>query len=95
MTLEGIILYDIASAVADASESRDTVTVDLQDGGWLNVKYEKGADVYQEPETGACCVSGAWCNINAIEYENEGYDVEPVDCDIEKLENMVAEYMNN
>ena len=53
MTLEGIILYDIASAVADASESRDTVTVDLQDGGWLNVKYEKGADVYQEPETGA------------------------------------------
>ena len=88
-------MYDIASAVADASESRDTVTVDLQDGGWLNVKYEKGADVYQEPETGAFCVRGAWCNINAIENEHEDFDVEPVECDIEKLENMVAEYMNN
>lgn len=95
MTLEGMILYDIASAVADASESRNTVTVDLQDGGWLNVKYEKGADVYQEPETGYCNVSGAWCNIDAIEYENQDYDIEPVECDIEKLENMVAEYMNN
>ena len=95
MTLEGMILYDIASAVADASESRDTVTVDLQDGGWLNVKYEKGADVYQESETGYWCVSGAWCIIRAIEYENEDYDVETVECDIEKLENMVAEYMNN
>ena len=95
MRLEGIVLNDIASAVADASENIGTVTVDLQNGGWLRVKYEKGADVYQEPETGACCVSGAWCNINAIEYENEDHDAEPVECDIEKLENMVAEYMNN
>ena len=95
MRLDGIILNDIASAVADASENKGTVTVDLQDGGWLRVKYEKGADVYQESETGYWCVSGAWCIIRAIEYENEDYDVETVECDIEKLENMVAEYMNN
>lgn len=95
MTLEGMILYDIASAVADASESKGTTEVELQDGGWILVRFEKGADVYQEPETGYCNVSGAWCNIDAIEYESEDFCKEPVECDIEKLENMVAEYMNN
>ena len=94
MIVAGTRMRNVAEAVAMSDEPKGLVQVDVLDG-YLNVRYEKGADVEVELETGACNVSGAWCNINAIEYENEDYDVEPVECDIEKLENMVAEYMNN
>lgn len=95
MKLDGIILYDIAEAIANSNDERGSVQVDLTDGGWLNVKYEKGAEVDIEQETGACNVSGAWCNIESIEYVGDDFNAEWVDCDTEKVESITAEYMNN
>lgn len=93
--LDGIVLYDIAEAIAGSCEERGTLQVDLTGGGYVEIKYEKGAECDVEPETGCCNVSGAWCNIQKIEVVDDDMDARPVDCDIEKLESLAAEYMNN
>lgn len=88
---------EVAEAIAGSREMKSTVQVDVdeQSYAYFNVKYEKGAEVDVEFETGACNVYGAWCNIYRIELVDDENGNSNVDCDIEKLENMVAEYMNN
>lgn len=88
---------EIAEAIAESSELKGTVQVDVdeQSYAYLNCKYEKGAEVDVECETGACNVYGAWCNIYRIELVDDENGNSNVDCDIEALESKVAEYMNN
>lgn len=89
--------HEIAEAIADSSEMRGTTYVDVgeQSYGYFSIKYEKGADVDVELDTGACNVYGAWCNIRRIELVDDYNDDFNVECDIEALESKVAEYMNN
>lgn len=88
---------EVAEAIADSREMKGTVQVDVdeQSYAYFNVKYEKGAEVEVECETGACNVYGAWCNIYRIELVDDDNENKAVDCDIEALESKVAEYMNN
>lgn len=94
MIVAGARMRNVAEAVAMSHEPKGLVQVDVLDG-YLNVRYEKGADVEVEHETGACNVSGAWCNIVMMEYVDADEYKEKVQCDTEMLENMVSELMNN
>ena len=94
MVLTGKILREVAEAIASSYEHDGMVQVDVK-GGYLQVNYEKGAHCWVEPDTGYCNVSAAWCNVKSIELINEDDEALPVDCDVEKLENMTAEFMNN
>ena len=94
MEVQGKVLREVAEAIASSYEQEGCVQVDIK-GGYLEIKYEKGAHCWVEPETGYCNVSEAWCNVKNIELINEDDETLPVDCDIEKLENTTAEYMNN
>lgn len=88
---------EVAEAIAESEELKGMVQVyvDEQSCAYLNCKYEKGAEVDVEFETGACNVYGAWCNIYRIELVDDENGNGDVDCDIEALESKVAEYMNN
>lgn len=88
---------EVAEAIANSRELKGTVQVDVdeQSYAYINCKYEKGAEVDVELDTGACNVYGAWCNIRRIELVDDYNDDVNVDCDIEALESKVAEYMNN
>lgn len=90
-------IKEVAEAIADSREMKGTVQVDVdeQSYAYFNVKYEKGAEVDVEFDTGACNVYGAWCNIYRIELVDDENGNGDVDCDIEALENRVCEYMNN
>ena len=94
MDVQGKLLREVAEAIASSYEHNGNVQVDVK-GGYLEVKYEKGAECWVEPDTGYCNVSAAWCNVKSIELINEDDEAMPVDCDIEKLENTTAEFMNN
>ena len=94
MEVQGKVLREVADAIASSFEEKGMVQVDVK-GGYLEVRYEKGAHCWVEPETGYCNVTEAWCNVKSIELICEdGYTL-PVECDIEKLENTTAEYINN
>ena len=95
MKLKEKQIKEVAEAIANSEEKRGMVQVELDGGTYLDIDFEKGAGYYVEPETGFCNVFGAWCNIFSINIVDEDNDVRPVVCDFEKLENMVAEYMNN
>lgn len=90
-------IKEVAEAIADSREMKGTVQVDVdeQSYAYFNVKYEKGAEVDVEFDTGACNVYGAWCNIYRIELVDDDNENKAVDCDIEALENRVCEFMNN
>lgn len=94
MIVAGARMRNVAEAVAMSYEPKGLVQVDVLDG-YLNIRYEKGADVEVEHETGDCNVSSAWCNILNMEYVDADDEREKVQCDTEMLENMVSELMNN
>lgn len=95
MEVQGKLLKEVAEAIASSYEERGNVQVDVK-GGYLEVKFEKGAHCWVEPDTGYCNVSEAWCNVINIDFiDEDNEETSRVDCDLEKLESLTAEYMNN
>ena len=93
--MQGKVLREVADAIASSFEEKGMVQVDVK-GGYLEVRYEKGARCWVEPETGFCNVSEAWCNVESIKMiDEENDEVRCAECDVEKLESLTAEYMNN
>ncbi len=93
MYIDAELMDKVAMEIANGEERSDTVSIEAG-SGYLSCIYWKDADITVD-ENGTTDVRFAWCNIYNLEYHDDEDMVHDVECDIEALETMVADYMNS
>lgn len=93
MRMSDELMVQMAETIVSCTELSGEVRMDVE-GGFITAGYRKGADLTGNDD-GTCSMSGAWCDIAGVMFHSLNGEIhEKMECDVEAIENMVAELIN-